>query len=82
MFTSSNVTKQFRFEYELALLIFLACLIGLVVFPADRLVALLAFDITNNVPTRCHVSLHSICLLDVDHCSEQESFAMLSTKVA
>lgn len=79
---SSNSTEQLRFQYKLAFLVLLTCFVGLVIFPAHRLVTLLAEYIPHHMPASSHISLHGLSLLDIDHCREQERFAVLSPKIA
>lgn len=80
--SSGDSAQQLAFEDELALFVLLASLIRLVVFPADGLVTLFAGDVSDNMSSGCHVSLHSLSLLDIYNVREEEGFAMLATEVA
>jgi hypothetical protein len=80
--SSSQCAKQLALEDKTPLLIFFACLISLVVFPADRLIALFAFDISHDVSACCHISLHCFGLFDVNYRGEKERFAMLASEIA
>ena len=64
---SINCAEQFGLENVLVLLVLLARLVGLVVLPPNHLVALLAIDVSHNVPARGHIALHWLARLDVDH---------------
>jgi len=64
---SCHCAKQFTFQYELALLVLLCGFIGLVVLPAHRLVALFAFDVSNDMPTCRHIAFHCLGLFDVHY---------------
>jgi len=44
--------------------------------------ALLARYVPHHVSTCCHVSLHSLCCLDIDHVAKKERLAMLASEVA
>ena len=52
-----HTRDELTLEDELALLVFLAGLVGLVVLPADRLLALSAVYIAHDVAARRHVPL-------------------------
>ena len=80
--SSGDRAQQLAFEDELALFVLLASLIRLIVFPADGLVTLFANDVSDNMSSGCHVSLHSLGLLDIYDVREEEGFAMLATEVA
>jgi hypothetical protein len=77
----ADVAEQLGLEDELALLVLLGILVGLVVLPADRVLALPAGDVAHNVPARCHVALARLARLDVDDRVEEVGFAMLATEV-
>lgn len=78
---SGNGAQQLRFQDKLALLVLLASLVRLVVFPADSLLALPAVDIADYVAASRHIALIWIRLGDVDDAIEQVCFAVLATKV-
>lgn len=77
----ADVAEQLGLEDELALLVFLARLVGLVVLPADRLLALLAGDVADDVAPRRHAALRRLARVDVDDRVEQVSFAVLTAEV-
>lgn len=78
---SSNVAQQLSFEDEFALLVLLCIFIRLVIFPANRLLALPACDVTDNVPPRGHVSLARLASFNVDDAVKEVGFAVLTSKV-
>ena len=78
---SGHGAEQLRLEDELALLVLLARLVRLVVFPADRLLALPAVDVTHDVAARRHVAFAGIGLGDVDDAVEEVCFSMLAAEV-
>jgi hypothetical protein len=61
-----DVAEQLGFEDKLALLVLFRVLISLVVLPADRLLALAAGDVANNVAAGRHVALVGLAGIDVD----------------
>lgn len=73
--------KQFFLQDELALLVFLAALVGLVVLPTHSLLALAAGDVADDVATGRHTALDGIGLGDVHDGVEEVSLAMLATEV-
>ena len=73
--------QQLGLEDELALLVLLASLVGLVVFPAHRLLALGAVDVADNVAAGGHVALVGVGLGDVDDVVEEIGLAMLAAEV-
>lgn len=73
--------QQLGLEDELALLVLLAALVGLVVLPAHRLLALAAGDVAHDVAARGHVALAGLAHVDVDHRVEKEGFAVLAAEV-
>lgn len=78
---SVHVAEELVLEDVLALLVLLALLIGLVVLPADRLVALLAGDVAHDVAARRHVALRGLAGFDVDHDVKEVRLAVLAAKV-
>jgi hypothetical protein len=58
--------QQLRLEDEFALLVLLASLVGLVIFPSHAGVAATAVDVPDNVPARCHITLIRFGAVDVD----------------
>lgn len=79
---SVNHLQQLGLEDELALLILLTRLIGLVVFPTHDLIALSADDVTDDMSARGHVALHRVARVNVDHAGEEEGFAVLTAEVS
>ena len=79
--SSGDGAQELCLEDELALLVLLARLVGLVVFPADRLLALAAVDVAYNVAARRHVALVGVGFGHVDDAVEQVGFAVLATEV-
>lgn len=78
----SDRTQQLGFENELALLVLLTRLIGLVIFPTDRGLALFADDVAHDMASRRHVALHGFGGVNVDDGGEEEGFAVLAAEVA
>jgi len=78
---SSNLTQQLGLQYELVFLVLLAALESLVIFPADRLLALLALYIAHNVASGSHVALARIAGCDVHDIVEEVGFAMLTAEI-
>ena len=78
---SDNGNKQFRFQNELALLVFLRLLEGAIVLPTNGPFALLAFDVPHDVFACCHVPLVRVELINVDNVVEEIGLAMLSSEV-
>lgn len=79
--TLINLTQQLRLQNEFPLLVLLACLIRLVVFPPHGLLALLAVHVPHLVPTGRHVPLHGFGLRGVYHGVEEEGFAVLAAEI-
>lgn len=77
----ADVAEQLGLEDELALLVLLARLVGLVVLPSDRLLALLARDVAHDVAPRRHAALRRLARVDVDDRVEQVGLAMLTAEV-
>jgi hypothetical protein len=73
--------EQLGLQDELALLVLLASLVGLVVLPADCLLALTAVDVAYYVTTGSHVALVRVGLGDVDDAVEQVRLAVLAAEV-
>lgn len=63
---SGDVTQELGLEDELALLVLLGSLVGLVVLPAHRLLALAAGDVADDVAAGGHVALRGLASVDVD----------------
>lgn len=78
---SIYVAEQLGFKDELALLVLLRVLIRFVIFPANRLLALLAADVSYDMSARGHVPVTSFACNDIDHTVEEESLAMLASEV-
>lgn len=76
-----DVAEQLSLEDELALLVLLRVLKGLVVFPAHRLLTLAAGDVADNVAARRHVTLVGLAGVDVDDIVEEVGFAVLATEI-
>lgn len=77
----TDVTEQLGLKDELALLVFLARLVRLIVLPADRLLALLAGDIADDVAARRHAALRGLAGFDVDHAVKEVRLAVLPAEV-
>lgn len=73
--------QQFLLQDELALLVFLAALVGLVVLPTHSLLALAAGDVADDVATGGHTALDGIGLGDVHDGVEEVGLAMLAAEV-
>lgn len=73
--------KQLCLQDKLALLVFLARLIRLVVFPSYGLLALPADYISYHMAAGRHTSLHRLRLVDIDDVIEEERLAMLSAEI-
>jgi hypothetical protein len=74
-------TQKLLFENKLALLVFLAALVCLVVLPSYRFLALSAGDIAHDVSTSRHAALYSLALCNVDDVIEEVCFPVLSSKI-
>jgi hypothetical protein len=79
--TSVHNLQQLRFQYKFTLFILFARLVGFVVFPPHRLSALSTYDVPDDVPSRCHVSLHGLGGFNIDDAGEEEGFAVLAAEV-
>lgn len=73
--------QQLRLQYELALLILLALLVRFVVLPTHSLIALLAYNVSDDMSAGCHVAFHGLGGLDIDDGGEEEGFTMLAAEV-
>ena len=78
---SSDVAQQLGLEDKLALLVLLRRLKGLVVLPADRLLALVARDVADDVAAGGHVALIGVAGVDVDDAVEEVGLAVLAAEV-
>jgi hypothetical protein len=78
---SVDLAQQLGLEDELALLVLLRLLVGLVVLPADDAQTLLALDVAHQVSPRRHVALAGLALLDVDDRVEEVGLAVLAAEV-
>ncbi|KAI9041191.1 yippee-like protein [Aspergillus affinis] len=72
--------EQFFFQDELALLVFLAGLVRLVVFPSYRFSALPTGDVPHNMPTGRHATLDSLRLRYVHDVIEKEQASKQTTR--
>ena len=81
MASSVDLAQQLGLEDELALLVLLRLLVGLVVLPADDAQTLLALDVAHQVSPRRHVALAGLALLDVDDRVEEVGLAVLAAEV-
>jgi hypothetical protein len=79
---SIDSAQQLGLKDIFILLILLTGLIGLIVLPPNRLIALLAHDVAHNVSASRHAALRGLALADVDYRREQEGFAVLAPEVA
>lgn len=75
------MAQELGLEDELALLVLFGRLVGLVVFPADRLLAMPAIDVAHNVAPSGHVALGGFALGDIDDLVEEVGFAVLTAEV-
>jgi hypothetical protein len=66
----------------LTFLVLLAGLISLVILPADGLVALFAYYISDYMSPCCHISFHGFALPYVHNRGEEEGFAMLASEIS
>lgn len=78
---SGDNAQQLGLEDELALLVLLAGLVRLVVFPPDGARAAAALDVAHDVAAGCHVTLGGLGGLDVDDAVEEVCLAMLASEV-
>jgi len=75
------VAKQLSFQNILSLFVLLTCLECLVIFPAYRLIALSARDVSHDVSAGGHIALARFTRDDVDNVIKEVGFAMLATEV-
>lgn len=73
--------EQFLFQDELALLVFLARLVCLVILPPYRFLALPAGNIAHDVSARGHAALDGFRLGDVHDVIEEVGFAVLAAEI-
>lgn len=73
--------EQFLFQDELALLVFLARLVCLVILPPYRFLALSAGNIAHDVSAGSHAPLDGFRLGDVHNVIEEVGFAMLAAEI-
>lgn len=76
-----NRTEQIRLQNVFSLLVFLAGLECLVVFPPDRFLALPAVDVPHQVSAGRHVPLDSFRLGNIDDGVEEVGLAVLTAEV-
>ena len=74
-------SQQLRLQDELSFLVFLILLVGLIVLPPHRLLALPAENVPHHVSPRRHVALGGGTFVDIDHAGEEEGFAVLAAEV-
>ena len=79
--SSINRTQQLSLQDIFPLLVLLARLVRLVVFPPHRLLALPTRDVAHDVSARRHVAFRGFALSDVDDGVEEEGFAVLAAEV-
>lgn len=77
----ADITQQLGLEDELALLVLLARLVGAVVLPAHRLLALLARDVPHDMPASRHAALRRLARVHVDDRVEEVGLAVLAAEV-
>lgn len=77
---SANNAEKLLLQNELPLFVFLAALIGLVVLPSYRILALAAGDVAHDMPSCSHATFHSFGLGDVDDVVEEVGFAVLAAE--
>ena len=77
----SNLAQKLLFQDEFSLFVFFASFVCLVVFPANNFLALLAADISNNMPAGSHVTVTWLSRCDIDDIIEEVGLAVLTTKV-
>lgn len=73
--------QQFFFQYKFPLFILLTGLVCFVILPAHRLLALPAVNITDNMPSGGHATLHRFRRGNVDDIAEEVCFAMLAAEI-
>lgn len=73
--------QQLRLEDELALLVLLARLVRLVVFPPDAGVAAAAVDVPHDVPAGGHITFVRFGAVDVDDVVEEVGLTVLAAEV-
>lgn len=79
--SSGDGAQKLFLQDELALFVLFAGFIGLVVLPANSLLALAAVDVAYYVTSRGHVALVGVRLGDVDDGIEEVRLAVLTTEV-
>lgn len=77
---SAYNAEKLLLKNELALLVFLAALVGLVVLPSYRLLALAASDVAYDMSPGGHVTFDGLGLGDVDDVVEKVGFAVLAAE--
>lgn len=78
---SADDAQQFLLEDELALFVFFAGLVCLVVFPPYRFLALSASDVAHDVSSGGHATLDGVRLRDIHDAVEEVGFAMLAAEI-
>lgn len=78
---SAHRTQQLRLKDKLPFFVLLAALVGLIVLPPYRLLALLAYDVPHDVSSRGHASLVGLARLDIDYIVEEVGFPVLASEV-
>lgn len=73
--------EQFLFQDELALLVFLARLVCLVILPPYRFLALSAGNIAHDVSAGGHAALDGLGLGDIHNVIEEVGFAVLAAEI-
>jgi hypothetical protein len=77
----SNIAQQLRLQNELPLLILLARLIGLIVFPPHRLITLSADNIPHDMSTGRHIAFGGLAGIDIDDIVKEVGFAVLAAEI-
>jgi len=80
--TLCDIAQELRLEDEFAFLVFLARLVGLVVFPTYRLLALSAGDVADDVLARRHIALVRFAGGDVDDVAEEVRLSVLTSEIS
>lgn len=78
---SAHIAEQFCLQDIFPLLVLLRRLVSLIVLPPDRLLALLARNVANDVAAGRHVSLAWLSRVDIDHVVEQVCLTVLSAEI-
>lgn len=73
--------QQLRLEDELALLVFLARLVRLVVLPPDTSIAAAAVDVPHDMPAGGHITFVRFGAVDVDDVVEEVGLTVLAAEV-